>query len=72
MNKTQELKQNAENYINRQELQTFDRGGEDLSALVTCDSCRSYIWVQHPKLAAPGTPVFPLIPTNARAASPSP
>jgi hypothetical protein len=42
-----------------QELQTFDRGGEDFSALVTCESCRSYIWVLHPKLAAAGTPVFP-------------
>jgi hypothetical protein len=42
-----------------QELQSFDRGGEELSALVTCDSCRSYIWVLHPKVAATGTPVFP-------------
>jgi hypothetical protein len=42
-----------------QELQTFDRGGEELSALVTCDSCRSYIWLLHPKVAAADTPVFP-------------
>jgi hypothetical protein len=41
------------------ELQTFDRGCEELSALVTCDSCRSYIWVLHPGVAAAGTPVFP-------------
>jgi hypothetical protein len=42
-----------------QELQTFDRGGEELSAVVTCDSCRSYIWVLHPKVAAAGTAIFP-------------
>ncbi len=42
-----------------QELRTFDRGGEELSALVTCDACRSYIWVLHPTVAAAGTPVFP-------------
>jgi hypothetical protein len=41
------------------ELQTFDIGGEVLSALVTCDSCRSSIWVLHPKVEAAGTPVFP-------------
>jgi hypothetical protein len=42
-----------------QELQTFDRGCEELSAMVTCNPCRSYIWVLHPTVAAAGTPVFP-------------
>ena len=41
------------------EFQTFDRGGEEFSALITCDSHRSNIWVQHPRVAAAGTPLFP-------------
>lgn len=41
------------------ELQTFDRGGEELSALVTCDACNSSIWVVHPRDAAAGIAVFP-------------
>jgi hypothetical protein len=41
------------------EMQSFDRGGEELSALVACESCRSNIWVMHPKAAAAGVPVFP-------------
>lgn len=41
------------------EMQTFDRGGEEFSAVVACEACRSTIWVQHPRVAATGTPVFP-------------
>jgi len=45
--------------VGYREFQTFDRGGEELSALVTCDSCRSYIWVLHPRRAAADAPIFP-------------
>ena len=47
------------------ELQTFDRGGEDLSALIACDGCNSSIWVLHPKVAAAGTAVFPREPHSS-------